>query len=754
MSPFTPTSPRLRFGVFELDPAAGQLQKNSTLIKLPPQPFRLLLLLTERAGTVVTREEIRTNLWTDSTFIDFEHGINFSINQIRAVLADNADKPRYIETLPRRGYRFIAAVEHLNGKNSLPRRVEPVERPSTIDTATFQFPPIFFDPGINKPVVDVKAGPASQPLCAPEFGPQQSWIASPKLRFAGIAFLSALVLLAVWAVYHSPRFHPEVTNPLSMEVRRLAETGGIGNAAISPDGRFVVYSRSVNGRWSLRLHDLSADGDAEILPPDGSTPVALAFSADGAHIYFTRDDNSYSGYHRLFVMPSLGGPVRALLEDVDSPPSLSPDGRQFNYTRGKPTKNLVEVRIADADGSGDHLLAAIPESSSVISNGATWSPDGRTIAVGINHEGLEFDSALYAISVANATPRRIFTSDAIMGRPAWLPPAGTTLLVPLLDRLTGRSQLWIVTYPDGRIRRLTNDLSNYALTVDLSRDGKTAVTVEKNIASEIWTSTNGKPQRLDQATSGGGPMLEAVELPGGNTLIRGQTDVWSFDPQSRARTPFAKLTADSFRACGKYVVINALQQGVRRLLRFDLDGRNPTVLDSDNINSLACSPDGQFVFYSVRNSPQKILRVSIQGGVPTEVFRTLNADLLGPLDVSHDGRYIVFCQTAGVPATQIQFVVISTAGGPVLKTVAPASDLLAFDIPLRWSADDRAIQYTVDHSGVTNVWQQPLAGGSPEQLTNFSSGKIFGFNWSLNGKRLLLGHGAVTSDIVLFSHLR
>ena len=176
-------------------------------------------------------------------------------------------------------------------------------------------------------------------------------------------------------------------------------------------------------------------------------------------------------------------------------------------------------------------------------------------------------------------------------------------------------------------------------------------------------------------------MLEAVELPGGNTLIRGQTDVWSFDPQSRARTPFAKLTADSFRACGKYVVINALQQGVRRLLRFDLDGWNPTVLDSDNINSLACSPDGQFVFYSVQNSPQKILRASIQGGVPTEVFRTLNADLLGPIDVSHDGRHIAFCQTAGVPATQVQFVVMSTAGGPVLKTVAAASDFLRSTYP-------------------------------------------------------------------------
>src|SRR5208283_2377511 len=142
MPPLTPTSPRLRFGSFVLDPCAGQLRKNEILIKLPPQPFRLLQLLVERAGTVVTREEIRSFLWADSTFVDFEHGINFSINQIRAALADDAEKPRYVETLPRRGYRFIAAVEPLNGNTPIPRAVDPVESADAIDTATFQIPPI------------------------------------------------------------------------------------------------------------------------------------------------------------------------------------------------------------------------------------------------------------------------------------------------------------------------------------------------------------------------------------------------------------------------------------------------------------------------------------------------------------------------------------------------------------------------------------------------------------------------------------
>ena len=105
------TSPRMRFGPFELDPCSGQLRKAGTLIRLQPQPFRLLQLLAERAGRVVSREEIRLHLWAHSTFVDFEHGINFSINQIRAALSDNAERPRFIETLPRRGYRFLAPVE-------------------------------------------------------------------------------------------------------------------------------------------------------------------------------------------------------------------------------------------------------------------------------------------------------------------------------------------------------------------------------------------------------------------------------------------------------------------------------------------------------------------------------------------------------------------------------------------------------------------------------------------------------------------
>ena len=111
-------SANLKFGPFEIDALAGRLLKSGIPIKLQPQPFRVLLLLLQNPGHVISREEIRRHLWGVSTFVDFERGINLSINQIRAALCDNAEKPRYIETLPRVGYRFIAKLEPSNGASA------------------------------------------------------------------------------------------------------------------------------------------------------------------------------------------------------------------------------------------------------------------------------------------------------------------------------------------------------------------------------------------------------------------------------------------------------------------------------------------------------------------------------------------------------------------------------------------------------------------------------------------------------------
>jgi DNA-binding winged helix-turn-helix (wHTH) protein len=112
----------LRFGTFELDEDKAQLRRNGTPVKLAPQPFRLLLLLASRPGELVTRDEIRQQIWGGDTFVDFDQGVNFCVKQVRAILRDDADSPVYVETVPRRGYRFIAPVERVNVPVVAPRR--------------------------------------------------------------------------------------------------------------------------------------------------------------------------------------------------------------------------------------------------------------------------------------------------------------------------------------------------------------------------------------------------------------------------------------------------------------------------------------------------------------------------------------------------------------------------------------------------------------------------------------------------------
>jgi DNA-binding winged helix-turn-helix (wHTH) protein len=102
---------RYRFGVFEVDSTTGELRRKGVRIKLHQQPCQVLLMLLDRPGEILTRQEISRELWPDGTFVDYEHGVNSALNRLRDALGDKANNPRFVETLPRRGYRFVGQVE-------------------------------------------------------------------------------------------------------------------------------------------------------------------------------------------------------------------------------------------------------------------------------------------------------------------------------------------------------------------------------------------------------------------------------------------------------------------------------------------------------------------------------------------------------------------------------------------------------------------------------------------------------------------
>src|ERR1700680_1758323 len=126
MQEFPSSARSVRFGVFEIDPRAGELRKKGVRIKLQGQPFLLLTTLLKQKGELVSREELRRTLWPEDTFIDFDHSLGTAINKLREVLGDSAANPRFIETLPRRGYRFIAPIEAVGASEDPPDKQEPV----------------------------------------------------------------------------------------------------------------------------------------------------------------------------------------------------------------------------------------------------------------------------------------------------------------------------------------------------------------------------------------------------------------------------------------------------------------------------------------------------------------------------------------------------------------------------------------------------------------------------------------------------
>jgi Tol biopolymer transport system component len=199
----------------------------------------------------------------------------------------------------------------------------------------------------------------------------------------------------------------------------------------------------------------------------------------------------------------------------------------------------------------------------------------------------------------------------------------------------------------------------------------------------------------------------------------------------------------SMSACGdRYLVFDSFEDNKLRLLRTDVDGTNTIRLSDDVFNS-NCSPDGHWVLF---DTAHKLYRVPIEGGTPVEIFSSPNGISSGV--ISPDGKWIACGYQEILPVPTAKLAVIPAAGGaPVNVFVRPIGGQ-----KLQWSPDQKSLQYLLTRHGATNVWEQPLVGGAPRPVTDFTSGHIFDFAWSRDGKELLLAKGEETSDVLLISN--
>jgi Tol biopolymer transport system component/DNA-binding winged helix-turn-helix (wHTH) protein len=335
---------RFRFGLFEADSESGELRKSGTRVRLQAQPFRVLVCLLERPGEVVTREEIQQRLWGDDTIVDFDHSLGTAINKLREALGDSAENPRFIETLAKRGYRFLAPVTAVT------------EAPAHGPAAEGAIPPASHN--------GVPPAAAGTNLTSPR-RPGRWWVAA-------VVVVIGLMAAAYFAgqrgraAYSAP---PKITQITFSG--RVAPGDPLFESfpGTATDGSRIYFPEIENGQAVL-AQALIADGETRMLPlPDELAAPSLGdISPDGSRLLL-RNHLATAPEQALWVVSTIGGAARRIPGILAHDATWMPDGQRILYANGD------DLYIAAENGGESRKLATLPGRAFWM----RWSPDGKQL---------------------------------------------------------------------------------------------------------------------------------------------------------------------------------------------------------------------------------------------------------------------------------------------------------------------------------------------------------------------------------------
>ena len=440
-----------RFGLFEVDLRAGELRRNGSRLKLQEQPFQVLALLLETPGEIVSREELRNRLWPADTFVDFDHSLNAAIKRLRDALGDSAENPRFVETVARRGYRFVA----------------PVNGGSTI---------------------------ASQPVetIAPQFDPAPKPTKYFRLWWAAASalLLSGLILgLLLWRDHNpQPRLTQLTANPSEDRVRA---------AAISPDGKYLAFSDETG----FYLRQIGSGETHFIAVPDDFGVRGVSWFPDSVHMVVA---SAKAGERpSLWDLSILSGTARKINDDGSSP-AVSPDGSQVAFLKG--TKMRQQLWLMSANGAEPRKLAG--EEGDYFGSIA-WSPDGGRIAYsrGRLSHGYGVQAVIDVLELSGHHIQTLLSQPGLDLALAWT--SGDRLIYSLAEprpRQADSNLWWVALNRRGQIRgsasRLTSD-SGAVEGMSTSADGKRVVYLKEVLQPDVYVARLendgvhiGEPQRL------------------------------------------------------------------------------------------------------------------------------------------------------------------------------------------------------------------------------------------------------------------
>ncbi|HTZ46725.1 MAG TPA: winged helix-turn-helix domain-containing protein [Verrucomicrobiae bacterium] len=606
---------RLAFDKFELDLRSGELRKEGRKIRLQAQPFQFLALLIENAGEVVTREEVCRALWPEKTFVDFDHGLAVAVNKIREALNDSADDARFIETLPKRGYRFIAPVREVLA----PQRANGAGNGTDEATAA----------GIT-----VLRPSSNQALHAESAG--RWWLPA----------MLAAVMLVVLALWFVGRPHTKSAAKLPAYTQLTNLSNAAYEPAISPDGRMIAFIRSDAGGFPFggELYTkLLPDGEPVQLTHDGWMKYGPAFSPDGTRVTYTLA--SYHGWNTQTIS-ALGGEPRLFLSNAAGLTWLDDQHVLFSEIVKGLHMGLVTT---SADRSGLRSIY-LPEHERGMAHYAHASPDRKwVLVVEMGGTGAWQRCRLLPFDGSSAGTQ-VGPPGACLAA-AWSPDGKWMYFSAYVD---GASHLWRQVFPNGDVEQITSGPTEEE-GVAVMPDGRSLVSAIGMNDSGIWMHDSHGRHLI---SSEGYAWLPTFSHDGQRVyyLLRRQSpgspqELWATDLASGRSEPVVSgFSIDGYDVSpdGKNAVFSTTPRGgTSEIWLAPCDhSSGPRQLTSSGEHRPVFGPDNDLIFEAAEGGKNFAFRMKLDGSQRRKVTDTPIIDIRS---VSPDRRWVI----TGVPVNEV-----------------------------------------------------------------------------------------------------
>ncbi len=732
----------ISFEEFELDTSRRKLLRNGKTVSLYAKTYDLLTFLIENEGRVLAKDEILDSVWAGQ--IVEESNLAVQISALRKALADDKETPRFLVTIPGKGYKFVADFDN---------ETEIIIEKQTLTRTTYEEELEF-------------SGEKNSEIKIPN-GMQK--IFQTFLNYKTFVFTTVLISLLLFTGFagywiYKKRSNSAIVPTFDEQLSIVQITDGkiASCPTISPDGKFIAYAENYRtGTGTLYLHQTDTNTTIQLLKPDNRTFGCINFSPDGSHIYYV-EITKQNPQGILFTIPVIGGTPKRIVSGLNPCFAVSPDNKKVIFPRFDKIKNSNKWFIADIQSGTEQPFEITNSEKYKFGIWAAWSPDGKTIAFASNKQNDEKNDLFTIIGVDYQTKAiKPLTEEKFsgLGKITWTSDGLNLVFVGSKPREA--NEIYMMDSASGVVRRITNDLQEYGnYGLGISSDSERIVVNAFNVKSEIWSvNAEGKSDKAVRLTNGKNDGYYGVtHLKDGRIAYIAKTSKgFEIESINEDGNENRFLTNDKYfhkdiaaSPDGRYLVFVSNQTGKNQIFRMNAaDGSEITQLTFDDFSKGKpdISPDGQWVIYNSNDGQKSTLwKVPLVGG---ENVRLTDYEANSPV-YSPDGKKIACI----LPSRHIEkpgnLAIIPIDGGEPLKTF-PVKKFSWSSETIRWKPDGTAIIF---HNEKTNLWEQPIAGGEPKQLTDFSSGYIRNFNYSNDGNKIFISRGETFVDVVLIKNFR